>query len=207
MELGQCSIIPVLRKILYADSVNIIDALYDGGIRAVEITMDTANATEIIRETIERYGEKLLVGAGTVLTVEDCQNAINAGAQFLVSPAFDLEVMQYAREQQVEFIPGVFTPTEMVLSYKEGASMVKLFPASSLGPSFIKDVKGPLSHIKVMATGGITKETAYDYIKVGACVIGVGSELLKKQLINQKDWSGLAKEAASWLSCVNAGGL
>ena len=202
MKLKDCLIIPVLRKIPYADSVNIIDALYHGGIRAVEITMDTANAAEIISETIERYGETILVGAGTVLTIEDCQKAIDAGAQFLVSPALDVEVIQHARKQQVEFIPGVFTPSEMISAYKEGVSMVKLFPASSLGPSFIKDVKGPLSHIDIMTTGGITKDTACDYITAGACAIGAGSALLNKELIQQKNWNGLQQEAASWLNSV-----
>lgn len=202
MELKECTIIPVLRKIPYLDSVNIIDALYEGGIRAVEITMDTENAAQIMRETVARYGEKLLVGAGTVLNIEDCQEAIDAGAEFLVSPALDIEVLQHARMQQVEFIPGVFTPSEMLAAYKEGASIVKLFPASSLGPSFIKDVKGPLSHIGIMTTGGITRDTAAEYIKAGACVVGAGSALIKKEFINQKDWDGLTQEAANWLNYV-----
>lgn len=202
MDIRNCPIIPVLRKIPYEESASIIDALYKGGINAVEITMDTTKAESIIRETVERYNDKILVGAGTVLSVEECKRAIEAGAQFLVSPALDLEVLKYATSQQVLFIPGVFTPSEIITANKAGATMVKLFPASSLGPTFIKDVKGPINHIEIMTTGGITKESARSYIEAGAAIIGAGSALVKKEFIQNKNWAGLTEEVESWIKIV-----
>lgn len=203
MDIKSCTIIPVLRKIPYQESSSIVDALYKGGIKAIEITMETQHAEEIIRETLARYEGKMLVGAGTVLTVEDAKRAIKAGAQFLVSPALDIEVLKFAVSQQVLFIPGVLTPSEMLEASKVGANMIKLFPASSVGPSFIKDVKGPLGHIDIMTTGGITKETARSYLDAGATAIGAGSALLKQEYIQRKDWDGLAVEAQSWLEIVS----
>jgi len=203
LEIKSCPIIPVLRKIPYAESASIIDALYAGGIKAVEITMDTEQAEQIILETVERYADKLLVGAGTVLSVEEGERAIEAGAQFLVSPALDMEVLAFAICQQIEFIPGVFTPSEMLQAHKAGASMVKLFPAASLGPSFIKDVKGPLGYIDIMTTGGITRETVRSYVDAGAVIIGAGSALVKKEFIEKKDWVSLTQEAESWLEIVS----
>ncbi len=169
--------------------------------------MDTEQAERMIQETVERYSGKLLVGAGTVLSIEDGLRAIEAGAQFLVSPALEIEVLEYAVSKQVAFIPGVFTPSEMLQAHKAGASMVKLFPASSLGSDFIKDVRGPLGHIDIMTTGGITKETARSYVEAGAAVIGAGSALVKKEFIQQKNWSDLKQEAESWLKKVSGGKL
>lgn len=198
-QLKDCPIIPVLRKISYEKSAGVIQALYDGGIRAVEITMDSDNAEAMIRETVDRFLGKLLVGAGTVLTIEDCDRAINAGAQFLVAPIFDSGVLAYAVDKNVPFIPGVFTPTEMVQADQAGAAMVKLFPASTLGPGFIKDVKGPLGHIDILTTGGITKETMRSYLDAGAVSVGAGSALIRKEFLEGEDWAGLKNEAREWV--------
>ena len=199
-RLKQHPIIPVLRKVPYEKSQSIIKALYDGGIRAVEITMESVGAESIIQETLEAFPEDLLVGAGTVLSNGDCQRAIEAGAQFIVSPVLDETVMQYALEQNVPFIPGVFTPSEMVEAHNGGAAMIKLFPASVLGPAFIKDVQGPLSHIDIMTTGGITMETASTYLDVGAKLVGAGSALVRKDLVASNDWAGLTAETISWVN-------
>lgn len=199
-RLKQHPIIPVLRKVPYEKSQSIIKALYDGGIRAVEITMESVGAESIIQETLKAFPEDLLVGAGTVLSIGDCQRAIDAGAQFIVSPVLDEAVMQYALEQNVPFIPGVFTPSEMVKAHNGGAAMIKLFPASVLGPAFIKDVQGPLSHIDIMTTGGITMETASTYLDAGAKVVGAGSALVRKDLVESNDWAGLTAETISWVT-------
>lgn len=201
-HLMQVPIVPVLRKIPYPKSAHIIGALHAGGIRAVEITMETDRAEDIIKETINCYGEEMLVGAGTVLTIEDCRRAIDAGAQFIVSPALDEEVTRYAYERQVLVIPGVFTPSEIVRAQKLGAQMVKLFPASVVGPGFIKDVKGPLGSVKIMCTGGITKDTAVAYMDAGASAIGAGSALLKTEYIETNNWTGLTDEVKVWLKNV-----
>ena len=198
-QLKDCPIIPVLRKIPYEKSAGIIQALYDGGIRAVEITMDSKNAEAMIREALDCFSGKLLVGAGTVLTIADCDRAMDAGAQFLVAPNFNSDVLAYAVEKNVPFIPGVFTPSEMVLADQAGAAMVKLFPASTLGPGFIKDVKGPLGNIDIQTTGGITKETVKSYLNAGAVSVGAGSALVRKEFVEREDWAGLSAEVRGWL--------
>lgn len=203
-QLAAAPIVPILRKVPYEKSASIVKALIDGGVTSIEVTMESEKAAEIIAETIDAYGAQVLVGAGTVLNVEDCQRAIEAGAQFIVTPALDEDVVAYAAEQGVPIIPGVFTPAEMLRAVKLGAEAIKLFPASVLGPAFIKDVKGPLSHISIMATGGITADTATDYLKAGAVAVGTGSALLKKDLIAANDWHGLKKETEKWLQAVQA---
>lgn len=198
-QLKSISVIPVLRKIPYEKSREIVQALFDGGILAVEITMESDRAELIIQETVAEFGGKMLVGAGTVLSIDDCKRAIGAGAQFIVSPAFDEPVVAYAVSSNVPVIPGVFTPSEMLKAHNAGAAMVKVFPASVLGPGFIKDVKGPLGHIEILMTGGITKETAKDYLDAGAVGVGAGSALIKKEFIALNDWTGLANEAKAWI--------
>ncbi|TDL34272.1 bifunctional 4-hydroxy-2-oxoglutarate aldolase/2-dehydro-3-deoxy-phosphogluconate aldolase [Jeotgalibacillus sp. S-D1] len=201
-KLSTLSVIPVLRNIPYKKSKDIVQALLDGGIHAVEVTMESDRAEAIIRESADQFGDQMLIGAGTVLSVDDCKRAIEAGAQFIVSPALDEEVVTYAVEQGVPVIPGVFTPSEILRAVQLGAAMVKLFPASVLGPGFITDVKGPLGHIEIMATGGITMESAKSYIEAGAIAVGAGGALLRKDLISENDWLGLADEARKWMESV-----
>ena len=201
-QLTAAPIVPILRKVPYEKSAAIVNALVEGGVTSVEVTMESDRAEEIIAETVHAYGNRVLVGAGTVLNIADCRRAIEAGAQFIVTPALDEEVVNYAVEQGVPIIPGVFTPSEMMRAIKLGAEAIKLFPASVVGPAFIKDVKGPLSHIPIMTTGGITLETAADYIGAGAAAVGTGSALLKKELIASSDWEGLKRETEKWLEAV-----
>ncbi len=202
IELKSAKLIPVLRKIPYETSQLLIQALIDGGIKAIEITMDTDNATEIIRKTIENFGNRVLVGAGTVLSLEDCQQALEAGAQFIVSPTLNLDVVRYCKMNQIAVVPGVFTPTEMQEAYRAGAEMIKLFPASALSPSFVKDVRGPLSHISIMTTGGITLQNARSYITAGASVVGAGSDLINKSLVENKQWHEIKQETKKWLQAI-----
>ena len=201
-QLTQVPIIPVLRKIPYEKSDYIINALIEGGIRSIEITMDTERAADIIRAARTKYGSDISIGAGTVLTVENAKEAIAAGADFLVAPNFDVAVTKYAQEQNIFYVPGVFTPSEMVSAYQDGASMVKLFPASVVQPQFIKDVKGPLSHIPIMCTGGIDLSTAKSYFEAGADAVGAGSSLVKKKFIEENDWVGLVRETQRWIESV-----
>lgn len=201
-QLTAAPIVPILRKVPYEKSAAIVNALIEGGVTSIEVTMESDRAEEIIAETVSVYGNRILVGAGTVLNVGDCRRAIEAGAQFIVTPALDEEVVAYAVECGVPIIPGVFTPSEMMRAIKLGAEAIKLFPASVVGPAFIKDVKGPLSHIPIMTTGGITLETAADYIGAGAAAVGTGSALLKKELIASSDWEGLKRETEKWLEAV-----
>jgi 2-dehydro-3-deoxyphosphogluconate aldolase/(4S)-4-hydroxy-2-oxoglutarate aldolase len=201
-QIAATPLVPILRKVPYEKSAAIVRALVDGGAKAIEVTMETERAEDIIAEAVDAYGNQILVGAGTVLNVEDCRRAIEAGAQFIVAPALDEEVVRFAVEKEVPVIPGVFTPSEMLRAVNLGASMIKLFPASILGPAFIKDVKGPLGHIQIITTGGITLDTANDYLEAGAIAIGAGSALLRKDLIEAEDWTGLAEETRIWLEKI-----
>lgn len=201
-QLTQVPIIPVLRKIPYEKSDYIINALLEGGIRSIEITMDTERAADIINATRTKYSSDISIGAGTVLTVEKAKEAIAAGAEFIVAPNFDEAIAKYAQEQKIFFVPGVFTPSEMVSAIQAGAEMVKLFPASVLGPQFIKDVKGPLSHIPVMCTGGIDLSTVKSYLEAGTDAVGAGSSLVKKKFIEENDWVGLKSETKEWVQSV-----
>jgi len=162
--------------------------------------MHTNRAADIISAAHTKYGSDISIGAGTVLTVEKAKEAIAAGAEFLVAPNFDVVVTKFAQEQNIFFVPGVFTPSEMVSAFQAGADIVKLFPASVLQPEFIKDVKGPLSHIPIMCTGGIDLSTVKSYLEAGADVVGAGGSLVKKKFIEENDWVGLQKETKEWLS-------
>lgn len=197
-KLQGIQLIPVLRKVPYELCQELVIALKDGGIKAVEITMDSENAIEMIQEVKQQNDGALVVGAGTVLTVEDCEKAIDAGAEFIVSPSLNMDVVNKCLEMNIPVIPGVFTPTEMQNAYSAGAKIIKLFPASSLGTKFIKDVKGPLSHIHIMTTGGITLDTARSYIDAGAQIVGAGSDLIKKEWLLSKNWEAITNEAIAW---------
>ena len=199
--LKETPLVPVLRKISFEDHPMIIASLVECGIRAIEITLDTDRAFEMIRRVKTEFPEAL-VGAGTVLSREDCELAIEAGADFIVSPTLDEGVMAAAVERGVPAIPGVYSPTEMLKAYRLGATAVKLFPAASVGPGFVKDVRGPLGHIPVMVTGGIDLENARAYLDAGALAVGAGSSLLRKDILARKNWPLLVEEARKWMNAV-----
>lgn len=201
-HLKKSPLVPVLRKIRFDESSFIVKALIEGGVRTVEITMETERATEIIRKTVDEFGSQSLVGAGTVLTIEDCSKAIDAGAQFIVAPVLNKLVVEYAVKQGIPVIPGVYTPSEMMRAYQLGATAVKLFPAASVGPGFVKDVQGPLGHIPIMVTGGIDLANAHSYIEAGAIAVGAGSALLHKSHISTGDWDALTMETKKWISAL-----
>lgn len=200
--LNGIKLVPVLRKIPYSHCIELVNALIAGGIKAVEITMDSNEALEMIREVKKNNSERIVVGAGTVLNREQCMNAIHAGADFIVSPILNLDVVKICLENNVPVIPGVFTPTEMETAFNSGAKMIKLFPAASLGTDFIKNVKGPLPHIELMVTGGINLETARSYIEAGAQIIGAGSSFIKKEWLQTKNWGAIKNETIRWLGVL-----
>lgn len=161
------------------------------GLTTIEITMNTASAAEIIRYATDNYGGQLNVGAGTVCNESDLKKALSAGAQFIVTPIISEAVIKLCVNQQIPIFPGAFTPTEIYRAWELGASMVKVFPATSLGSGYIKDVKAPLSQIKLMPTGGINKDNIAEFMKAGADGLGVGGQLFDKELIKEENWNGL----------------
>ncbi|HPC35520.1 MAG TPA: bifunctional 4-hydroxy-2-oxoglutarate aldolase/2-dehydro-3-deoxy-phosphogluconate aldolase [Candidatus Marinimicrobia bacterium] len=183
----------------------IISALRQGGVNALEITMTTPGALEIIKNFAAQTGEDFLIGAGSVLDAETARLAILNGAQFIVGPIFNPEVIRLCHRYDKPAIPGAFTPTEILAAWEQGADIVKVFPATALGPGYMKDILGPLPQVKLLPTGGVTLENAAEFIRSGACCLGVGTALLNKKMIAADDWQALAKHAEAFRSAVLAG--
>jgi 2-dehydro-3-deoxyphosphogluconate aldolase/(4S)-4-hydroxy-2-oxoglutarate aldolase len=170
-------------------------ALREGGVTALEVTMTVPGAVEIIRAMARDKEPGVLIGAGTVLDAGTASDVIAAGADFVVSPITDGDMITVCREAEVLVVPGAFTPTEIVAAWRAGADIVKVFPATSLGPQFFRDLRGPLPHIRLMPTGGVTLENAREFLAAGACCVGIGTALLDKMTIDSDDWEGLASRA------------
>lgn len=156
----------------------VVDALAEGGVRALEITMTVPGAVDLIRQTAKTLPSGFLLGAGTVLDVETARRVVDAGARFIVSPVMRVELIEAARELDVPILPGCLTPTEILTAWEAGADIIKVFPATALGPTYLRDVHGPLPDVKLMPTGGVSVENAGDWIRAGAVAVGVGSALL-----------------------------
>lgn len=186
------------------------NALYDGGISLCEVTFQASekeegyvSTLEGIRKILAGAGErKLYVGAGTVLTAEQAELAHEAGAQFIITPNVNVEVIKRANELGMVTIPGGFTPTELELAYEAGADMVKIFPAVGAGPYFFKAVRGPLAHIPMIAVGGIDEKNGEDFLKAGAVGLGIGGNLVNKSLIRENKFDELKKLAAAYVSSI-----
>jgi 2-dehydro-3-deoxyphosphogluconate aldolase / (4S)-4-hydroxy-2-oxoglutarate aldolase len=170
-------------------------ALGRGGVTAMEITLTVPGAVEIIREMARAKAPGTIVGAGTVLDAGTAADVIAAGADFVVSPITDVPMIQACRAPGVLVVPGAFTPTEIVAAWRAGADIVKVFPATSLGPAFFKDMRGPLPQIRLMPTGGVTIENARDFLAAGACAVGIGTALVDAKLVEGGDWAGLEARA------------
>ena len=179
-----CGVVAVIR-LKEPDKLRaVVDALADGGVRALEITMTVPRAIELIAEIAPTLPSGFLLGAGTVTDADTARAAIDAGAQFVVSPVFRPAVIAAAHNRDVPAMPGCFTPTEILAAWDEGADVVKVFPATALGPGFLKDVRAPLPQVKLMPTGGVTVDNAGDWIRAGAAAVGVGSALIDAKAVS-----------------------
>ncbi|MCM3175501.1 MULTISPECIES: bifunctional 4-hydroxy-2-oxoglutarate aldolase/2-dehydro-3-deoxy-phosphogluconate aldolase [Paenibacillus] len=176
-------LVAIVRGISREAAVTAGQGMTEGGIRLMEVTLNTAGAHHIIADWRERHEGQAYVGAGTVLNVQMAREAVAAGAQFLVSPNVDLSVIEYAVEQGVEIWPGAMTPTEIVAAYEAGAKVVKLFPMASLGIPYLREIKAPLNHIPLLATGGANLDNIAEYYAAGAAAVGLGSALLPKEAL------------------------
>jgi 2-dehydro-3-deoxyphosphogluconate aldolase/(4S)-4-hydroxy-2-oxoglutarate aldolase len=195
-------VVAVIRVDNADELVDTAIALNKGGVKALEITVTSPGAIDAIKEAGKRLGSEAIVGVGSVLDPETARMAILAGAQFVVGPAFSRELIEMCQRYSVVCIPGAYTPTEIVQAWQAGADFVKIFPASSLGPSFIKDIKGPLPQVRVTPTGGINLENAAEFIKAGASFVGVGGALVTKKLIAEKKWDELTALAKQYIDAV-----
>jgi len=173
----------------------VVDALVEGGVRALEVTMTVPGAVELIRAIKPTLPDGFLLGAGTVTGAATATRVIDAGASFVVSPVFRRDVLSEAHRHDVAALPGCFTPTEILDAWEAGADIVKVFPATALGPTFFKDVRGPLPHVKLMPTGGVTIDNVGTWIAAGAVAVGIGTSLLDAAAIAAGDFATIAANA------------
>ena len=182
----------------------VVDALAAGGVRALEVTMTVPRAIELIGEIAATLPSSFWLGAGTVVDADTATRVIDAGARFIVSPVFRPEVIEAAHKRDVPAIPGCMTPTEILAAWDAGADVVKVFPATALGPGFLKDVRGPMPHVKLMPTGGVTLDNAGEWIRAGAVAVGVGTALLDASAIASGNYRVLEANARRIIDNVRA---
>ena len=202
-QIKETGVIPVVRATSADEAMRAIDAIREGGISVLEITMTVPGAIKLIEEVAGRYGKDALVGAGTVLDPETASACISAGAQFVVSPALNLETIARCRELDVAVMPGALTPTEVVQAWNAGADFVKVFPAGAVGgPSYLKSLKAPLPQIELVPTGGVSLKTAGDFIRAGAAALGVGADLVDIKAIREGQSALITERAKQFIEIV-----
>lgn len=180
----------------------VVDALCDGGVSIIEITTSVPGAVGIVRTLAGVAGREFLLGAGTVLSARSAREMMEAGAEFVVSPALIEEVVETANEAGVAVFPGAFTPTEILKAHDTGADAVKVFPASFLGPPFVKAIAGPLPHIPLIPTGGVDLDNIAEYFRAGAFAVGVGGELVDARAVERGDWERVRATAARYVEAA-----
>jgi 2-dehydro-3-deoxyphosphogluconate aldolase/(4S)-4-hydroxy-2-oxoglutarate aldolase len=199
----QKKVIAVVRMKNPEQLLKVISAILKGGVTGIELTMTIPNAIQSIEIAAKEFGSEILLGVGSVTSSAVALDAINAGAKFVVSPIYKPEVVSTVIAKNLVVIPGGFTPTEIQTAYEQGADFVKIFPADNLGMSFIKSIKAPLPHLKVIPTGGVTLENAIDWINQGASAVGIGSALVDKKAIESGNFTQLTENAKTL--CSNLG--
>ncbi len=209
-QIKKGKIVAILRGVAADKIVKTAEALADGGIRCMEIAISQTNADTVrgtmdsIRILKETFGEKVLLGAGTVLTSGQVEEATRAGATYIISPNFRKAVVRRTKEIGSVSIPGAFTASEAVEAYETGADIVKIFPAGLLGPAYIKALRGPLGHIPMMAVGGVNAQNIPQFLKAGVCSVGVGGNLVPLDAVNSGDFEQLRQTAADYVKCVRS---
>ena len=189
------------------DSSQLIDAtqaLLDGGIRAVELTMTTPDAIGVIEKAAAKFGDQILLGLGSVLDETTARLAILAGAKFIVTPVFRPAVITACVRYGVPIASGAYTPTEALVAHEAGADFVKIFPADGLGAGYIKAIKGPLPQLEIIPTGGVNLKTVKEFLDAGCAALAVGSNLVSKDILAARDWTKLRETAASYVAAVKA---
>lgn len=195
-------IVAIVRSPHAQQLIGVARALAEGGVRAIEITMTVPNALDVIREVGREMGGQIRLGAGTVLDPETARAAILAGAEYVVSPALNLDVIRMCRRYDKPVMPGAFTPTEVLTAWEAGADVVKVFPADVGGPNYLKALLAPLPQIRLMPTGGVDLDTAAAFLKAGACCLGVGSALVDKDAVRTGDFARIRDLAARYVRIV-----
>jgi 2-dehydro-3-deoxyphosphogluconate aldolase/(4S)-4-hydroxy-2-oxoglutarate aldolase len=207
-RLRAVGLIPIVRAPSPEDALRAAEAIIEGGIDIAEITMTVPNAIRVMARVAEKFGEKVLLGAGTILDPESCRAALLAGAEFIVMPALDVRVIETAHRYSKACIPGALTPTEIVAAWQAGADMVKIFPAGPVGgPKYLKALRGPFPHIDFVPTGGVNLETTPEFIKAGAAAVAVGGELVELKALREGKLEVIAANARKFVEAVRAARL
>jgi 2-dehydro-3-deoxyphosphogluconate aldolase/(4S)-4-hydroxy-2-oxoglutarate aldolase len=201
----ETGVIAIMRARNSGQLIAAADAIKHGGVNVIEVTMTTPGALSVIAKASEKYGERVLFGAGTVLDAETARSAILAGAGFVVAPTLNLEMIALCNRYGVPIIPGCYTPTEMLTAWEAGADMIKLFPASVGGPGLIRAILAPLPQLEIVPVGGVDLSTAAEFVEKGAVALGVGSSLVNQRLLDAGDMEELTRRAAAFIEEVRKG--
>jgi len=202
-RIEEIGVIPVVRASSAEEAVAVAEAIDEGGIPVLEITMTVPGAVAVIAELSKRFGDQVMVGAGTVLDPETAVKCIGAGAQFVVSPALNLRTIELCNREGIVIFPGSLTPTEVVTAWEAGADAVKVFPCSAVGgPKYLRALKAPLPQIRLVPTGGVSVTTAKDFIAAGAWALGVGADLVNTEAIRSGDREAVINAARAYVEAV-----
>ncbi|HXG08362.1 MAG TPA: bifunctional 4-hydroxy-2-oxoglutarate aldolase/2-dehydro-3-deoxy-phosphogluconate aldolase [Gemmataceae bacterium] len=197
-----CGIVAVVRSPDSQQLVEVARALAEGGVTVVEITMTVPNALEVVRQVRQALGDRLLLGAGTVLDPETARAALLAGAEYVVAPTVNLDVIRLCQRYDKLVMPGAFTPTEILTAWEAGADIVKVFPADVVGPAFFRAMRGPLPQVRLMPTGGVDLKTAADFLRAGACCLGVGGQLVEPKAVAERNFDRIRDLARQYVAIV-----
>src|SRR5579859_2197385 len=195
-------IVAVVRAPDSQQLVEVARALADGGVNVIEITMSVPNALDVLRQVRQALGERILLGAGTVLDPETARAVLLAGAEYIVTPTLNLDVIRLCQRYDKLVLPGAFTPTEILTAWEAGADIVKVFPAEVVGPAFFKALRGPLPQVRLMPTGGVDLNTAAEFLRAGACCLGLGSQLVEPKAIAERNFDRIRDLARQYVDIV-----
>jgi 2-dehydro-3-deoxyphosphogluconate aldolase / (4S)-4-hydroxy-2-oxoglutarate aldolase len=198
-------IVAIVRGTSIESLFKIAQSLKKGGVQAIEVTLNTPGAIEMISQLEKEFGDEMLIGAGTVLDPETARAVILAGAKFVLGPTLNLEVSKLCKRYNTVYVPGVLTPTEIITAWEAGAQVVKVFPAGSVGPRYLKELRGPLPQVEVMPVGGVTLDNASEFIKAGAAALGIGSELVDRKAVETGQFDLLTEKACRFIEAVQFG--
>lgn len=197
-----CGIVAIIRADSSAQLVEATGALIAGGVDTVEVTMTTPNALQVIRDTTQTFGAKLVMGVGTVIDDITARMAIDAGAEFVVTPVVRPDVITICGRYGKPVMTGAYTPTEALTAHEAGSDFIKLFPAENLGPGYIKSLRAPLPQLEIIPTGGVSAKNCHEYFQAGCVTVGVGTSLVSKPILQNKDWKTLTEHAAAFVAAV-----
>jgi 2-dehydro-3-deoxyphosphogluconate aldolase / (4S)-4-hydroxy-2-oxoglutarate aldolase len=181
---------------------DVAEALLAGGVDCMEITFTVPKAHRVLEAVADRLGDKVLLGAGTVLDPETARAALLAGARFIVAPTVNRRTIELCKRYTAIVMPGAFTPTEILTAWEAGADIVKVFPSEITGPAYLKAIRAPLPQVRLMPTGGVNLQTAAEFLKAGACALGIGGSLVSAESIKNRDWAGIESLAKQYVQIV-----